>query len=499
MKPNSRGRSESPHVASYEGEGRGEMKDGAPLQALANEPQALHRYIRHLPPDAPPAERRDVEGKLLPPGTRVLSHPLAPQEFMEDVATQRARFRAQHCAWSAQVRQRVWFPPIHALSDGCRTELERVKAIREAFLAALDENLKSADGLAFPLVRAPRWFKFIPYEWEPKIRRTVPLADLTLELASALESHGGTPDGLPWTEEWRRLMQQCHALRIYAVDGRISKVHVVVAFVAPLRFEEEREPRFVVPGQGVLATVRRVYDKSLAEEGWPAPSFTFLTMALFRDVTDANETDSDADRIAPLILGPGSSRRQEALILNSALRTPHTAFERWTSTIPGHLAERKSLRDFSDRLLPETQEKRVTQMKRCVDDLLQTHEGNVTLDLVYRETGYQRAAVRDCFLMLQVQGPDDYRLYRTSESQWAIRRASKGEPVTIPAPSIRGSAARRHVIRILNTAASLFAGQVVSQLINRGAWWGLAIGALIAYVMNCVQVAITRRLSHDRD
>ena len=89
--------------------------------------------------------------------------------------------------------------------------------------------------------------------------------------------------------------------------------------------------------------------------------------------------------------------------------------------VPPRFADRLSLRNFLDRLRPETRQQRILKIKQFVDErLAQGYEGNIDLEKVHNETGYRRAAVRDALLALQRSG--HYRLYKTPEGLLAVGR-----------------------------------------------------------------------------
>ncbi|NLH72754.1 MAG: C1 family peptidase [Verrucomicrobia bacterium] len=464
---------------------------GAPTNGDA----AFRRYLRKLPDKSPDSERRDIEKRLLPPGKTVLCHPLAPQEFMEDTEGNRQRFKEADFTWTSATRQRVWFPNMQLIPADLKARLDAAAVLKQRFSSTLDENLISAAGTPFPQVRVPGWFKWLPYEWEPKIKGVSVLADLTDLFVDRMRTEiGCVPREVPLPAESRQRLSEFNVMKVYAVEGFALTAHVVVAFVNALRFQPETMPQWVGFDQRLTFLVQTLYAEWLRDRRQARPPFTFFTIGT-------------AD---PLPEGTMPVASSDHWIVFSSCSGPK---QPWESRIPPRIPDRKSLRDFSDRLLPESRRDRVARIKTIVDDLLATDGGNVTVDKVVKRSrlfvkpsGYRRASVRDGFLCLQDQGPDDYRLRRTQEGLIAIARPNKGEPITITAASFQRRFLRRHALRILSSAVGV---SVSMSSVPLKSWFeqkvGLpgycitAVGILIAYFGSLIQSAINRRADQDKE
>jgi hypothetical protein len=210
------------------------------------------------------------------------------------------------------------------------------------------------------------------------------------------------------------------------------------------------------------------------------PNFTFFAIGTGGDVAGHLENVTAGDHWV-VLASPGPDGR-------------------WTSPELEKFPRRLALRDFLERLLPETREERVCRIKECVDGLF-IEGGNVTLERVKRETGYRRSVARDALFQLQKSAPDLYRLWK-KDDELAIRKAGKGEPVKITSASFGRRFLRRHFLQIigvaLGSALGLLAGWLVTQLGLTG-YVGFMLGLLIAYVGSCMQNQINRRADMEKE
>jgi hypothetical protein len=87
---------------------------------------------------------RDVDGKLLKCGSTVLCHPSAPESFREDSLENRQEFLRLDRTWSSAARLRVWFPALSVLPAEVAKRAEQSRAVKNAFLAAIDEKARGA-------------------------------------------------------------------------------------------------------------------------------------------------------------------------------------------------------------------------------------------------------------------------------------------------------------------------------------------------------------------
>jgi len=368
-------------------------------------------YVRVLEKD-----ERDVDGKLLKSGTRVLCHPSQPEALREDNHANRQEFLRLDRTWTLQARQRVWFPSLPPAWGDLTGQTEECRSAKRAFLAAIDENIRSARRQPIPEVKSlPFWFAVLA--WEPKIKEVTEVADLTEELTDHVASKSGVPQQVEWPDEWRNWLASMNGLKIYALSGMTATVHVIAAVPAWVRFQAPGQPKFSSPGQETVDLIHDVYQQWSRDSGQQA-AFAFFTLA---------SALPWPEQIT------GYAAGDHWLILSS-LKTDST-FETRT---PPRFADRLSLRDFMDRLRPETRQHRISRSKRFVDGLLDTgYEGNIHLEKIARDTGYRRTAVRDALLALQDSG--HYQVYRTSEGEIAVGRKGTRMGVTVTAATFRRS------------------------------------------------------------
>ena len=439
-------------------------------------------------------EGRDVEGRLLRAGTRVLCHPVVPEEFMEDTPANRTKFLALDRAWTPATRRKLWFPKASGISTELKHRLANVRAAREKFVSAIDGSVVTSVGMPFPQVRTPWVYDLIPYEWEPSIKHAEPVADLRDEFVRVLKKHSGVRSDLDWPQEWTELMSELNVLRIYSVSGFLANSHVVVAFVTKFTFQREGEPQIVPLDQPLLNAIQELYRQWLAEHRLPKPEFTFFTIGTHDPVPENLE---------------GYITGEHWLTISHLLPDG-----KWLTKVPPPFSYRLALRDFLDQLEPETHQQRVVRIKECVDDVLL--EGlTATLERVKQETafrrsvvrhkdeqGYRRSVVRGAFLELQKQAPDNYRVYRTKDEQLAIRRAQRGEPVVITSSSFTRKWIRRHCLRVIASVVGAGLGLLVTYYRDRlglSGLNGLLAAVPILYAGSCIQATINRRADLEKE
>ena len=368
--------------------GPGTLTAHVPVQ-LAPE---WREYVRSLEDD-----ERDIEGKLLKRGTRVLCHPSQPEAVREDNPANRQEFLRFDRTWSPQVRRGVWFPPLSGMTDGLADQTEYRRTAKKTFLAAIDENIISAKQQPIPEVKTlPPWFAVIA--WEPKIKETVLLADLTENLAGQVAGKSGVPQQVEWPDEWRKWLLSMNGLKVYALSGMTATVHVIAAVIGCVRFQAPGKPGLSSPGQDAIDMVRDVYNQWSQSSGKHA-AFAFFTIA-------------SASPWPGQITGHAAG---DHWLVVSNLESNGT----WRTSAPPRFADRLSLRNFLDRLYPETRQQRISRIKRFVDGLLESYyDGNINLEKIAKETGYRRTTIRDALLTFQDSG--HYRVYRTSAGVLAV-------------------------------------------------------------------------------
>lgn len=414
---------------------------------------------------------RPRTGRLLKAGTRVLEDCLNRSVFREASRENEEEFRRRDCTWTNDTRRRAWFLDVSRLSAEVAAKLEAVRGAREHFSSAIHQNVTASEGTAFPQVRVPWWFHLVPFEWEPKIEQAVQVADLTAEVADVLRRHSGSPAELDWPREWSDLLTSLNDVRVYSVRRGARCVHVLSAFVTPLEVRKQADPVVVALGQVMIDAVRQVYSTWLQNHNGPIPLFTFTTIGSMKCPSADNSVSDAGDRWLFVSCPDGQGR--------------------WKTTVPRRFGDRVCIRDFADRLRPETAPERVSRIKESVDNLI-PEGGNITVERVKSHTGYRRSVIRRAFLTLQDQAGDAYRVYRTTEGHCAIRRAKSGEPIAIRAASFRRGVVRRHGLRLVGAAVGV-AGWLVRGLFDISGVAGFVILVLLVYVTSCIQGGINRR------
>ncbi len=368
----------------------------APPAKAAAEPADTFegKYVRTLKEDA-----RDAEGKLVKAGARVLANPLAPGEFMEDSPANRQAFERTDCTWSPQAREKVWLTPVESASAASRAEFAALQSVRQGFVGALDENLKSASKQPVPAIRMPRLHYLLP--WEPRLKQVDVAADLTTAVIERLKKLSEVPNEVAWPADWEELYRDLNEVRVYSLRGSGAEVHVVVASIAYLSFRPYDEPETARVDAGVVDMVRGAYEEWLKNEGAGKPVSTFFSIGARGDWETAVTPVSGGDQWVIV-----SGKHDE---------------DGWQTRMPPRFACRLAVRDFLDRLTPETRQQRISRVKQHIDTLLdEGYGGNLTVDKVAKATGYRRSAVGDALLSMHESG--HYRLYKTDVGDVAVDR-----------------------------------------------------------------------------
>ena len=263
-------------------------------------------------------------------------------------------------------------------------------------------------------------------------------------------------------------------LRVYEVAGFRSRVHVVAGFVARFCIQRQAEPQILPLDQASADAVQEVYRRWLAEQTGSGPDFVFFTLGASGTLPANLAGLAAADHWLTLACLPDAGA--------------------WELRLPPPFSYRPSLRDFLDRMKPESRDLRLSRLKDCVDGLL-IEGGNVTVDRVKRDSGYRRSSVREAFFELQKRAPESYRVW-TKDGQLAIRKTRAGEPIKFTSANTGPQLLRRHGLRL----GSLAVGATVSVLGSEYQRWlgvsgttGFMLAVPILYVGSCLQATINRR------
>ncbi len=400
---------------------------------------------------------RDIDGKLLKPGTRVLCHPWEPAAVREDKPANRQEFLRLDKTWTMKARQRVWFPTLSSMAGDLADQAGQYRSAKTMFLAAIDENIAGARRQPLPRVKSlPFWFAVLA--WEPRIKEVAEVADLTEQLAESMAGRSGVPPEVAWPDEWRDWLASMNGLKVYAISGMTATVHVIAAVPACARFQAPGQPALSAPGQETIDLIHSVYQKWVRENGQQA-AFAFFTVA-------------SASPWPEQVIGHAAG---DHWLVVSGLKSDGE----WQTSTPPRFVDRLSLRNFMDRLRPETRQQRISKIKRFVDELLDSgYDGNIHLEKIARETGYRRTAVRDALLSLQDSG--HYRVYRTPEGVIAVGRKATRRGTTVTAATFRRGWLAR--IACLGPAVSVGVWFAKDLILGRSfEVWGFAAMIPLAY------------------
>jgi hypothetical protein len=420
---------------------------------------------------------RPRTGRLLKAGARVLEDRFARDVFREASRENEEDFRRRDCTWTDDSWRKAWFLDPGQFSAETVARLESVRTARERFASAVHQNIMSADGTPFPRLRMPWWFAFVPFEWEPKVQSVEQVADLTDAVVKAIQERAGAPANLAWSGQWHDLLAGLNDVRVYAVQRAGKVAHVVSTFVTPIRVQKQAAPTIMPLDQTWIDAVQKACASWRQTRGGPQPAFTFLTVGGM-DCLSAESSATDAGDHWLLFSCPDGTGR-------------------WKTNLPRRFGDRLSIRDFVDRLKPETTPERVSRIKECVDGLI-PEGGNITVEKVKGQTGYRRSAIRRALLTLQDQAGDAYRVYKTTDGQYAIRKSRPGEKITVRGDSFRRGFIRRHGLRLAGVALGSGVG-LVKELIGIPGFTGFGVGIVLMYATSCMQSAINRRAEDSKE
>ena len=348
------------------------------------------KYVRTLRGD-----QRDMEGKLLRAGSRVICHRDASAEIMEDTGPNRRHFSEKGCGWSDRVRRIAWFPSRDRWDEALEAAASQARIGCQTFAGAIDENVMSAAGRPIPDINVSRLSNALA--WRPKVRNVTNVADLSDGLITALNRLGGLPEAMTPTPEWQEVLQHSNCLKVYQLQSRAGSFHVVSAFLTPWRFSPAGETNVSEAGPECTDLVQSLYQAWQSQQ--PKIRFTFYTLGCARQWTSGAESISSGRWLTVL-----SGKNED---------------NRWSTQAPPKIATSVHLRDFMDRLHPETRQVKISRVKSVVDRYIdEAYEGNILLDKVVPQTGYRRSVIEEAFKALQHSG--DYETYYV-DKRLAIR------------------------------------------------------------------------------
>jgi len=429
-------------------------------------------FVRMLEKDA-----RDLDGRLLKAGTKVLSHPSQPESFREDKPETRQVFQRQHCTWTSETRSRVWFPPKADWPTSFAHELAHIQAAHQSFLGALDENLKTSVCTPFPDVNLPSLASLLP--WQPKIRSIVEEANLSADLLPVLLQAAGHPPDISPSKEWKDVLLSVNTIRAYRVRCITADIRIVAAFITPISIRPGQDLAFAPPSAATIQSVLDLLAQRLAATPGRKPVYTFFSLASAAPWPDDQK---------------GIAAGDHCILLNHQADSGD-----WHTLAPPFFVTRVSFHNFLERVYPVTRQERVSRIKAAVDNLLaEGYQANITVEKIARQTGYRQTTVRDAFVTMQEVSPDKYRVQRLDGRQIAIRPCRANEPVKLTAASFRRSLLRKHGLLFVSAAIGV-SGWVLRSMIKLGGLAGFLLLVVLVYATGLLQSQINRRASEEKE
>lgn len=350
---------------------------------------------------------RDVEGKLLPAGTRVIRHLDAREDVMEDNPDNRRRFTDNGFSWRDVTR----LPPPGQWGDELRQALQDAGRRCGQFRAALQDNLKASVGEPLPDIRLPFWAYGLPFL--PRIRTVEQIADLSRRFSDEVCRLGHLGEETSVPEEWDQALESMIDMKVYSVAGLLGTFHVVAAFAAPLKFSRYQNPEPGPATADLVSAVHRLYHDWVSRTSSPRLTFFSIGSATAWENGVAGFTDGDQWTVLSWPDEEGG----------------------WRTSSPPQFAVRRYLRDFTGRLRPETEQERISCIKSAVDRRIdEGYRGNILLEKIAKETGYRRTVVKDVFRAMQESG--HYECYRVGGQIAVRRRTGEGGIRLYSEPSI---------------------------------------------------------------
>ncbi len=421
------------------------------------------KYVRKLEQDT-----RDIHGRLLKCGMKVLSAPDEPGQILEDTPANRARFEKDGFACGPDAVGRKWFPPVQELPADFTGSLNKAKAACGEFMHALNYNLKESKGQPLPDINLPGWYRLLA--WMPKVSHVSIAADLTGELLEKLIADSRIPEHVEMPDLWRTELAGVNSLKVFSVRGIGVEFQVVTGFVTPVRFSCGN-PAIVQASQATANIIKDIYDQWSGKSGG-AVTYTFYSLASYSGWSD-EVTGYVGGDCWKMLSSPSDNGW-----LNLAPRT----FE------PGYYT-----RNFLFRLYPETSSQRVERIRRIIEEHRENGEdGNLHLDKVSRLTGISHELTKLTFD--RMQNSDDFHCYKTPSGKIAITKqdgkTKSGKINLSPEPGV----VKSHVLGFLATFIAVAAWQIGGYFSKGNIWVGLLLLPVLIYVAQCLETIIKRSM-----
>ncbi|MCK5861565.1 MAG: C1 family peptidase [Candidatus Hydrogenedentes bacterium] len=416
-------------------------------------------------------------GRLLKSGTKVLGDCIDKAIFLEATPANETKFQQCDYTWTGDSRQQAWFLPLNELSLEARNKFASIRALRERFVSAIHQNIFDTVGTPFPLIKMPWRFSFLPFAWEPTIKKVEPAANLTDTFCKVIRKYSGTPEGLKWPDYWCEFTAGLNDVQVYSLIRGKNVIHVVAAFITPLKMAKQTAPGALQFDQEYYENLQRIYKDWCRTSGVKQPQYVYLTVGC--------EECPDSDAFT-------TTSGNHWLMISE----PDNVYG-WKTSTPKRFGDRHSICKFIAILKPETSQERIARIKECVD-LLVPEGGNITLERIKQNTGYRKPTIKKTFLVLQEQEGDEYRLYRTNDGHLAIRKPRPNESKSITANSLRRSLIHSHGLRFLGAAFGVSAWSLRG-ILNLSGLSGFIGFVVLIYISSCIQKAFNQRADNDKE
>lgn len=424
---------------------------------------------------------RDADQVLVPARTAVIVDPANPACFKRDTPANRRMFWERDCTWTDESRRRRWFVEGDLDAGEAVRRFEPFQVARESFVRGVRENLQHAVGAPFPYARPPAWLRWVPWEWEPRIRGCAQVADLTDEWLATLPQLAGGPPELAWPRSWLDRIAAANSVQVHAWRRGRRLIWVVAAFVTPLRLRRDREPVWEPVSARWFEALERLVAKCMDQGRKPDRVIYTIGSAtgFSSELMDAGKARGD------LILSEWRSAGDRGA----------DGQGEWLVRWPRCWRQRREVRTLA-LAVPEPWDGMRRRVEAAIGRLGEL-PGSVTVGKVAGFLGMPPGLVEAFFVALQARGKGRFRLHYNSRGELAIREAP-GLPVTVRRPGVKGGWIRRHLVRLTALAVALLFTRLAwlaEQHFHGPGWWRTAawlVFLLIVYVGSLVQARINQ-------
>lgn len=407
---------------------------------------------------------RAVDGALLLAGWEVLGNPLAPDEMYQATDANRRKFRDLGFAWKPATRQRVWFS--HSVPTDLAGKCKEYEDV-------IGRNIALGVGQPLPLLRASLAVSLVPVR--VRISQTAEVADLSRQLLDAMIKQCYLPPDCQMPDNVRADLGRINAVHVYDVQGPLGRrVHAVIAFVSPPVFAANAPAAIAPVGAAHIDAVKSIYKAWAKSAGHKTVPLVYYSIGA-ASVVPGLEPTAAADAV---------------WVFNTLCDCGE-----WKMATPLQLTEKVAVRDFLDRLKPETSDQRAARIADLIDIRCKEMKGSITLEWLAEKTQYRRAAVRTA--MDDLQGLGHHVVYRRDiDGLLSIDRIEPGKSVRRSVPRINQRGRYYHLRQILVTGGATGLGLAVGLLRERF-FHGILLASLFSWITALIHRYWSEVVSHE--